>query len=60
MDRIRTKSKVSNFQRPAMIATALFALAGGGLVLGNIDFRTHRVDRTTLAIDTVQQGSMEI
>ncbi|HEY0371276.1 MAG TPA: HlyD family efflux transporter periplasmic adaptor subunit [Thermoanaerobaculia bacterium] len=60
MDRIRTKSKVSQLQRPAMIATALFALVSGGVVLGNIDFRTQRVDRSTLNIETVQHGSMEV
>lgn len=60
MDRIKPQSPASRMQRPAMIATAVFALAGGGVVLGNIDFRTQRVDRTTLNIETVQRGSMEI
>jgi HlyD family secretion protein len=60
MDRIRTRPEVSRLQRPAMIATALFALISGGVVLGNIDFNTRRVDRTTLSIETVQQGSMDV
>lgn len=29
-------------------------------MLASIDFSTHRVDRTTLSIETVQQGTMEI
>jgi HlyD family secretion protein len=60
MDRTRSRTKVSRLQRPAMIATALFALISGGVVLGNIDFNTQRVDRTTLSIETVQHGSMEV
>src|SRR5690348_5380515 len=60
MDRTRTRTNVSRLQRPAMIATALFALISGGVVLGNIDFNTQRVDRTTLSIETVQHGSMEV
>jgi multidrug resistance efflux pump len=43
-----------------MIATALFALVSGGVVLGNIDFSTQRVDKTTLSIEAVQHGSMEV
>src|SRR6185436_13227448 len=60
MDRIRTKSKVSQIKRPALIATAVLALVGGGVILASIDFSTPRVDRTTLSIETVQQGLMEV
>ncbi|HEX6095058.1 MAG TPA: HlyD family efflux transporter periplasmic adaptor subunit [Thermoanaerobaculia bacterium] len=51
---------MSRLKRPAMLATALFALVSGGVVLGNIDFNTRRVDRTTLSIETVQRGTMEV
>lgn len=60
MDRARTKSAASQLKRPAIIATIVVALIGGGVVLANIDFSTQRVDRTKLSIDTVQQGTMEV
>ena len=60
MDRVRTKSKASRMKRPALIAGIALALLSGGAVLANIDFRTPRVDRTTLSIETVQRGTMEI
>jgi HlyD family secretion protein len=60
MDRVITKSKASYLKRPALIATLALALISGGVVLANVDFRTHRVDRTTLSVETVQQGTMEV
>ena len=60
MDRVRTKSKASQFKRPAIIAAIVVALISGGVMLANIDFSTQRVDRTTLSIETVQRGTMEI
>ena len=60
MDRIKPKSKFSQLKRPAIIGAVLLALIGGGVTLASIDFRTRRVDRTTLSIATVQQGTMEV
>ena len=60
MDTVITKSKTSQFKRPALIAAIVAALVSGGVVLANIDFSTQRVDQTKLSIETVQQGSMEI
>lgn len=60
MDRVRTKSKASQFKRPAIIAAIVLVLISGGVMLANIDFSTQRVDRTTLTIETVQQGTMEV
>lgn len=60
MDRIRTKSAASQIKRPAIIAAVAIALITGGVMLASIDFSTHRVDRTTLSIETVQQGTMEV
>src|SRR5687767_15917794 len=60
MDRARTISNVSRIKRPAIIATIALVLASGGVMLANIDFTTHRVDRTKLSIETVQRGTMEI
>ncbi len=60
MDRARLKSKASQIKRPAIIAAVVLALISGGVILANIDFSTHRVDRTKLSIETVQQGTMEI
>jgi multidrug resistance efflux pump len=60
MDRVLDKSRASQLKRPAIIAAIVVALVGGGVVLANIDFSTQRVDQTTLTIETVQQGSMEI
>jgi multidrug resistance efflux pump len=60
MDRIKQKSKFAQLKRPAIIGAVLIALISGGVTLASIDFRTHRVDRTTLSIATVQQGTMEV
>jgi len=60
MDRIRTKSKGSKLQRIFTIAAVAFTLISGGAILANVDFSTHRVDKTTLSIETVQQGAMEV
>jgi HlyD family secretion protein len=60
MDRIRTKSTSSRLRLVLTLAAIVFALTSGGVMLANIDFRTHRVDRTTLTIDIVQQGTMEV
>ncbi len=60
MDRLKPKSKFAQFKRPAIIGAVLIALISGGVTLASIDFRTHRVDRTTISIATVQQGTMEV
>ncbi len=60
MDRVIPKPEVSPMKRVALIATAVFALVSGGVMLANIDFSTKRVDRTKLSIETVQHGTMEI
>lgn len=60
MDRIRTKSKASQLQRPAIIAALALALVSGGVTLANIDFGTQRVDRSKLSIETVRRGTMEV
>jgi HlyD family secretion protein len=60
MDRAITRSKASQLKRPAVLAAVAAVLVSGGLVLANIDFSTKRVDRTTLSIETVQRGLMEI
>ena len=60
MDRVRPQSKTLQYKRPAIIAVIAVALISGGVTLANIDFSTQRVDRTTLSIETVQQGTMEV
>lgn len=60
MDRERTKSKSSQFKRPAIVAAVVVALISGGAILASIDFSTRRVDQTKLSIESVQQGTMEI
>lgn len=60
MDRIITKPNTSRLRRPTIVVAIILALAGAGVILGNVDFRTHRVDRTQLTIDTVRRGTMEI
>jgi HlyD family secretion protein len=60
MDRLRTTPEVSPWKRVAVIAAAAVALLSGGVMLASIDFSTRRVDRTTLSIDTVQRGTMEV
>ena len=60
MDRIRTKSKSAKVQRVAIVAAAVLALGSGGVLLASIDFSTQRVDSTSLSIETVQHGTMEV
>jgi HlyD family secretion protein len=60
MDRARTKSRVPQIRRAALIAAVALALISGGFTLANIDFTTHRVDREKVSIETVQQGMMEV
>ncbi|HYC58858.1 MAG TPA: efflux RND transporter periplasmic adaptor subunit [Thermoanaerobaculia bacterium] len=43
-----------------MIGAIVVALISGGVTLASIDFRTQRVDRSTLSIDTVRHGTMEV
>lgn len=60
MDRVINKTKTSAIKRMAIIAALASVLISGGVMLASIDFSTHRVDKTTLSIETVQQGTMEI
>jgi multidrug resistance efflux pump len=60
MDRIRTKSGSLSWKRPALIAAALVTMMIAGVTLASIDFRTRRVDRTSLTVDTVRRGAMEV
>jgi multidrug resistance efflux pump len=60
MDRIKERSKASRIKRPAVVAAAAVALISGGVILANIDFSTHRVDRAALSIETVKHGTMEV
>ncbi len=43
-----------------MFAATATLLISGGVTLANIDFRTQRVDRSNLSIETVQRGALEI
>lgn len=60
MDRPITRKNAFRIQRVLTIAAVAFALLSGGAILANIDFRTQRVDRTQLSVETVQQGTMEV
>jgi hypothetical protein len=60
MDRLRTKSAISRLKRPAIIGGIAVALVRGGVTRANIDFRSQRVARAAVAIDTVQRGTIEI
>jgi HlyD family secretion protein len=60
MDRARTTSKSTWLKPTVIIAAVMLTLVSGGVVLANIDFTTPRADRTTLSIETVQRGTMEI
>lgn len=60
MDRVITKSKTTHIKRAAIITAAASVLISGGVMLASIDFSTHRVDRATLSVETVQQGTMEV
>ena len=60
MDRARTTSKSTWLKPTVIIAALMLTLLSGGVVLANIDFTTPRADRTTLSIETVQRGTMEI
>jgi multidrug resistance efflux pump len=60
MDRVKEKGKSSQLGRPIITAAGVAALIVTGLLFASIDFRTHRVDKTHITIDTVQQGTMEV
>ena len=60
MDRTRNKTNKLRLARPTIIAAALITMVGGGVILASIDFRTRRVDRQRLTIETVQTGTMEV
>ena len=60
MDRMKTKSKASRLKRLAIIVAIVVVLISGGVALAGIDFRTQRVDRSKLSIETVHRGTMEI
>jgi multidrug efflux pump subunit AcrA (membrane-fusion protein) len=60
MDRVKEKSKTSQFKRPAFIAAGVAALIVTGVMFANIDFSTHRVDKGRITIETVQHGTMEV
>lgn len=60
MDRIRAMPEVSPWKRAMLIGAVAFVLLSGGVMLASIDFRTQRVDRTALRVETVQRGVMEV
>jgi HlyD family secretion protein len=60
MDRARPKSNMPQIKRLAIIAAGVSALVSGGFGITTIDFRTHRVERDKVRIETVHQGSMEV
>ena len=59
MDRVIKKPKI-RIKGLAALAMGLVALVTCAGVLASIDFRTQRVDRSKVSIETVQQGVMEI
>ena len=60
MDHIRPQTNAHSIKRVALIATSAVVLAGGGVTLANIDFKSQRVDRDKISVETVQRGTMEI
>ena len=60
MDYARPKSNAQLIKRIVSISTLALVLIGGGVTLASIDFSSHRVDRDTLSIETVQRGTMEV
>lgn len=60
MDHARPKSHARSTKRIAAASILSFAAVGGGLRLASIDFRSRRVDRSKLSIETVQRGMLEI
>lgn len=60
MDHARPPNRSPMTTRIALTALLISLLVGGGVTLANIDFRTQRVNRDEISIETVQQGTMEI
>ena len=60
MDRTKAKSKTPNLLRLTLVPIVGLALAGGVYTLANTDFKTHRVNRNKMSIETVRQGTMEV
>ncbi|TXH64669.1 MAG: HlyD family efflux transporter periplasmic adaptor subunit [Lysobacteraceae bacterium] len=60
MDRVRAKSKTAFNKRTAIIASAVLAVVVIIATLFSVDFRSRRIDRDRVSIETVRQGMMEI
>jgi HlyD family secretion protein len=60
MDRVRAHSNAPKIKRIALIGTLTVMVIGVGVALANFDFSSYRVDRSTIAVDTVQRGTMEV
>src|ERR1700737_1863232 len=60
MDRVRPQSKTKSVKRIALMSALLLAVVTGGVTLARIDFRTTRVHRDKLSIETVRHGTLEI
>ena len=59
MDRARQKP-AKNARKLTLITLSIIAVIGLAMLLATMDFGTRRVDRSSLHIDTVQRGDLDI
>jgi multidrug efflux pump subunit AcrA (membrane-fusion protein) len=60
MDRARHRTRTSSIKHITGLVAGLLLLVAAGVALARIDFRSQRVDRDKVSIDTVQRGTLEV
>jgi multidrug efflux pump subunit AcrA (membrane-fusion protein) len=60
MDRARPLTRASTIRRPLLLCVFVLVLVAAGVTLAGIDFRSQRVDRDKVSIDTVRRGTLEV
>lgn len=60
MDRVRQKSKFAAVKKVSGFSVLAMLFLYGAISIAGMDFKSRRVDRDTLLVDTVQRGTLEI
>ncbi len=60
MDRVRQKSKFAAVKKVGGFSVLAMLFLYGAISIAGMDFKSRRVNRDTLLVDTVQRGTLEI
>ena len=60
MDRVRQKSKFAAVKKVSGFSVLAMLFLYGAISIAGMDFKSRRVNRDTLLVDTVQRGTLEI